>query len=180
MTPQTSRCRTCGTVQLAGAFFCGECGNSILASAELAPSAITDTQRVVPVDLPPAVQEATSSSGAGAALPGSVEDPFVLEFSTGDTFPVTGHGFLGRNPVPAFPFDEAQLVRIVDPQLTVSKAHLEFGVDSAGLWIIDLRSGNGTIIQPVDASPWRAEPGKRYGVSRGWRVRIGEQYFDIR
>lgn len=177
--PKTSRCRTCGTLQLAGAFFCGECGNSILASAVLAPSAITDTQRVVPLVSADLLVAAESPTGNDAPALQPAEGPFVLEFSTGDTFPVTGHGFMGRNPVAASQTEEAQLVRIVDPQLTVSKAHLEFGIESGDLWIKDLRSGNGTIIQPSDASPWQAEPGRRYEVRRGWRVRIGEQHFDI-
>jgi hypothetical protein len=182
MMPKTSRCRTCGNVQRAGSFFCGECGNSILSSAELAPSAITDTRRLLPLDRP----DRSESSSADEVPPvggSSTTQPeigaFVLQFSTGDSFPVTGHGFMGRNPVSASPGGDAQLVRIVDPALTVSKAHLEFGIEEGRLWITDLRSGNGTIIEPVDASPWRAHPGTRYEVSRGWRIRVGEQYFDI-
>lgn len=179
MMPKTSRCRTCGTVQRAGAFFCGECGNSILASAVLAPSAITDTQRVVPIALSeePSAEKAPPLVGVVTVQPEA--GPFLLQFSTGDAFPVTGHGFMGRNPVSASPTGEAQLVRIVDPGLTVSKAHLEFGIGAGVLWIKDLRSGNGTIVEPSNASAWRAHPGTRYEVRRGWRVRIGEQYFDI-
>jgi len=184
MMSKTSRCRTCGTVQRAGAFFCGECGNSILASAVLAPSAITDTQRVVP--LPHSEGTLAAEAPLDQVLletlvstlqPEAV--PFILQFSTGDSFPVSGHGFMGRNPVSASPTGEAQLVRIVDPGLTVSKAHLEFGIEAGSLWIKDLRSGNGTIVEPANASAWRAHPGTRYEVSRGWRVRIGEQHFFI-
>jgi predicted component of type VI protein secretion system len=72
-----------------------------------------------------------------------------------------------------------EIVRIVDPQLSVSKTHLEFGIENGMFWVSDLRSGNGTSISVSGERSVDAVPGERYGVARGTRIRIGEQYFDV-
>jgi hypothetical protein len=104
---------------------------------------------------------------------------FVLQFSTGESISVAGTGLVGRNPLaePGEYFDA--LVTISDPGKSVSKTHLEFGQDSGAFWIADRFSGNGTIVREPERQPKRCDAGKRYRVSRGTRVDIGEQFFIV-
>ena len=112
-------------------------------------------------------------------VPPSTIERFVLQFSTGESVTVTGNGLIGRNPVaePGEYFDH--LVTIVDPGKSVSKTHLEFGQEAGGFWVSDRFSGNGTIARQPEGEPIRCDPGKRYRVTRGSRVSIGEQFFVI-
>lgn len=104
---------------------------------------------------------------------------FVLQFSTGESSTVTGSGLIGRNPVtePGEYFD--QLVRVIDPSRSVSKTHLEFGQEGGAFWVMDRYSGNGTVLREPDAAAIRCQPERRYRVSRGTRIEIGEQFFIV-
>ncbi|MET1043172.1 MAG: hypothetical protein ABWX59_03495, partial [Microbacteriaceae bacterium] len=106
-------------------------------------------------------------------------DPFVLQFSTGENVTVTGSGLLGRNPQtqPGEYFDH--IVPIFDPGKSVSKTHLEFGQDAGVFWVADRFSGNGSVVREPGTAPRRCEPGKRYRVTRGTRVDIGEQFLIV-
>lgn len=106
-------------------------------------------------------------------------DRFVLQFSTGESVSVAGTGLIGRNPV-AEPGEYVDtLIAIVDPGRSVSKTHLEFGQDDTSFWVSDRYSGNGTVVREPDREPRRCEAGKRYRVTRGARVEIGEQFFIV-
>lgn len=104
---------------------------------------------------------------------------FVLQFSTGESVSVSGTGLIGRNPVaePGERFDS--IVVISDAGKSVSKTHLEFGQDTGAFWITDRFSGNGTTVREPGGVPRRCDPGKRYRVTRGSRVDIGEQFFIV-
>jgi len=119
------------------------------------------------------VEETRITSGV------ALGDRYVLQFSTGESVTVFGTGLLGRNPVaePGEYFDH--FVPIVDPSKSVSKTHLEFGQTAGAFWINDRFSGNGTGYRPPDGVRIRCEPGKRYLVTRGSRVDIGEQFFIV-
>jgi hypothetical protein len=101
---------------------------------------------------------------------------FVLQFSTGESVVVSGTGLLGRNPIaePGEAFED--LVPITDPGKSVSKTHLEFGQEQGAFWILDRYSANGSVIREPNVAPRRCEPGRRYRVTRGARVDIGEQF----
>jgi hypothetical protein len=104
---------------------------------------------------------------------------FVLQFSTGESHTVSGTGLIGRNPhaEPGEFFDHR--IVVIDNGKSVSKTHLEFGQTAGVMWISDRFSGNGTVIRRPQADPQRGEPGKRYLVSRGSRVDIGDQFFIV-
>lgn len=114
-----------------------------------------------------------------APEPPRAAERFVLQFSTGESFTVTGTGLVGRNPrpEPGEYFDHT--VTIADPGKSVSKTHLEFGQDEGVFWISDRFSGNGTFTRDPEQPPHRCEPGRRYRVARGGRVDIGDQFFIV-
>jgi len=47
------------------------------------------------------------------------------------------------------------------------------------LWICDRYSGNGTVAHPLGGVARQCEAGRRYRVTRGTRVEIGDQWFDV-
>jgi len=193
-------CAACGAVLPEGAMFCGTCGRSVNAVA--VPRARVEDPR--PADttvLSPSMRQALSDATAfrpdehlivtaelsvlpEPAVPptdGSpAAVPYVLSFSTGERVVVVGAGLLGRRPFaqPGERFD--QLVSIADHERSVSKTHLEFGVESGELWVCDRYSANGTVIIPPAGAPHRCEPGRRYRVPRGGKVEIGDRWFDVR
>lgn len=126
------------------------------------------------VDATPAVTPTTE-----AVHPDASQVTYTLSFSTGETVRVSGGGLIGRRPIaqPGETFD--QLVSINDPTRSVSKTHLEFGLEGDELWLCDRYSGNGTIVRPPGGVIRQFEPGRRYRVARGSRVEVGDQYFDV-
>lgn len=104
---------------------------------------------------------------------------FMLQFSTGETFDVSGNGLIGRRPLPQAQERFDHLIQITDPGRSVSKSHLEFGQHDGELWVSDRASGNGTIVRRPDGTEIVCEAGRRYLVGRGTRVEIGEQFFVV-
>lgn len=153
--------------------------------AEL-PTAVLPTVARTPEHGAP---DATPAPGPAAAptpapAPDSSSDAvdrrvYSLAFSTGDTVRVSGHGLVGRNPTPAEGESFDYLVQIVDPARSMSKTHLEFGVDDDGFWILDRGSANGTRIAEGDEVV-DLDPGLRVVIYRGLRVELGDEYFDLR
>ncbi len=140
---------------------------TVTGSAEAADSSAAPAASVSAAPAP-------SAPTTGAVDPGV----YSLAFSTGDTVRVSGHGLVGRNPTPAEGESFDYLVQIVDPDRSMSKTHLEFGVGDDGFWIVDRGSANGTRIvegqEVVDL-----DPGLRVTIYRGLRVELGDPFFDL-
>ena len=171
------KCRTCGTMLSIGALLCGECGTSAIAPRPT----LGDTAHYD--------REALRQAIAAERRPTHAVPParrshalFSLAFSTGESLRVAGSGLVGRNPVAGAGEHFDYLVQIVDPSRSVSKTHLEFGVDGEVLWVADRGSSNGTRVAldpAASAEPIDLAPGIRLDLRRGARVGIGDQYFDI-
>lgn len=199
-------CRVCGSELPEGALFCGECGSSVTATrvkppvvADPRPSDTSIVERlpkpavigrfpgtggaaapeVNPLESAPVVPAPSAPRPTDDGVPEREHITFTLSFSTGETITVRGSGLLGRRPVaqPGESFD--QLVAITDPGRSVSKTHLEFGLEGDELWLCDRYSGNGTIVRPPVGAMRQLEAGRRYRVARGTRVEIGDQFFDV-
>jgi hypothetical protein len=161
------------------------------AAADAAPDTVLRSgaeRDAVERDVPRELRAHAVERDGRAVVPDAVErdaverdaqEPFVLSFSTGEEASVAGGGLLGRRPVAQPGESVPQVVQISDPGRSVSKTHLEFGIEAGEFWICDRYSGNGTVIYPAGARPRRCEPGRRYRVARGSRVEIGDQYFDV-
>lgn len=203
------RCRVCGAALSDGSLFCGNCGSSVTASRvrppEVADSRPSDTSIVQPLaktadvrskpavagrfpgqvevdedGLPPT--EAIDIVPLESAPPATAASPvrvYQLSFSTGESVEVRGSGLIGRRPITQPGEHVDQLVAISDPSRSVSKTHLEFGLEGDDLWICDRYSGNGTVARPLGGVARQCEAGRRYRVGRGTRVDIGDQWFDV-
>jgi hypothetical protein len=151
-------CRICGSALPPGAMFCGECGAA--ANPAVAGVAEETADRLPkPVDREPALAAS-----------------YIFQFSTGEVVTLTAGALIGRNPVPQPGERVDDLVCIHDPAKSVSKTHLEVGVEDGRLWASDRYSGNGTVLRRADGTVERCAPGKRYRVFRGDRLDLGEQF----
>jgi uncharacterized RDD family membrane protein YckC len=117
--------------------------------------------------------------GAGAA-PASLAATAGLRlvFDTGEAFAVAGRGVVGRNPS-APEGDVAHVVPIDDPARSVSKTHLEFGVEAGALWVVDRRSTNGSVLVHPDGARERLAAGVRTAVPVGAVVEFGDRRFQV-
>lgn len=188
-------CRVCGAELSDGTLFCGVCGSSVTASRvrepEVADPRPSDTSIVERLPKPAVAGPFLDEDGlppteAVAVLPLEAAPPlptatraYTLSFSTGESVVVTGSGLVGRRPITQPGERVDQLVVISDPARSVSKTHLEFGLEAGDLWICDRYSGNGTVARPLGGTARQCEAGRRYRVTRGTRVDIGDQWFDV-
>ncbi|WP_295122475.1 FHA domain-containing protein [uncultured Leifsonia sp.] len=104
---------------------------------------------------------------------------FRLTFGNGEDHQVVGHSILGRRPTPQ-PGDESpRLITISDPERSVSKTHLELGIENGTLWISDRWSSNGTVLVTPHGVGRICDPGRRYEVEAGSTVEIGDVTFIV-
>ncbi|MFF2051691.1 zinc-ribbon domain-containing protein [Leifsonia sp. NPDC058194] len=188
-------CRVCGTELSEGTLFCGRCGSSVTASRvrepEVADPRPSDTTIVERLPKPAVAGQFLDEDGlpptqAVEILPIETAPPaasavvaYTLSFSTGESVTVSGSGLVGRRPITQPGEEVDQLVVVSDPARSVSKTHLEFGMEGDDLWICDRYSGNGTVARPLGGTARQCESGRRYRVTRGTRVDIGDQWFDV-
>jgi uncharacterized RDD family membrane protein YckC len=135
----------------------------------------------------------TLPQGGAAAAPAQQEEPawdatrmqapvlepaatvtVTIELESGARRVIDGPALVGRNPQAAEGAGVI-LVRVEDPTRSVSKNHAELGVDSAGLWLTDRGSTNGTVVSVPGRSPQVAEPGARVRVPVGATIHVGDR-----
>lgn len=113
--------------------------------------------------------------------PARVTDPgLVLVLDTGVRLEVEGDGLIGRAP-DAEP-GLVHLVAIDDPDGSISRVHLAFGLERRGnrLWFVDRGSTNGTVLVRPDGTEVSLAPGKRAKVEAGWTIRFGKRTLEVR
>lgn len=111
---------------------------------------------------------------AAPAQPGAI----TLIFDTGQRVRLTGPGIavVGRAPVPAAG-EASQLVRVQDPDKTVSKNHARLELAQNELKVTDLGSTNGTAIVRADGTERLLPAGETVTVPHGVTVRLGDRTF---
>jgi PPM family protein phosphatase len=118
-----------------------------------------------------------------SSLPISRTEPrgrrFVLEFDDGSSFVIWGGGLIGRDPVAPAGANVDQIVRVNDDTLSVSRTHLEFGVDESGLWVRDCGSTNGSQIE-ARGQLTRIESQRPVAAPSGSTIHIGQRRVRVR
>jgi hypothetical protein len=171
------RCEQCGTPRGADDRFCGECGAPVTHDTRVVePLPPPEPPVVLPLPDPPLSLDVESTR---MVTPGTGGARFVLQFSTGESYTVLGSGLAGRNPRPEPGEYFDHLIAITEPGRSVSKTHLEFGQEAGHFWVSDRHSGNGTVIREPGSEPRLCAPGRRYSLTRGTRIDIGEQFIVV-
>jgi uncharacterized RDD family membrane protein YckC len=113
--------------------------------------------------------------GRWAAGPGTADaTALALVLDTGERVPLTGPGLIGRRPVPGAE-TWAHLVRVDDPEQSVSSTHLEFWPAAGALDVLDRGSTNGTVLIDPAGKPWSLPPGQPARVAAGWTLVLGRR-----
>ncbi|MDR0847633.1 MAG: FHA domain-containing protein [Propionibacteriaceae bacterium] len=100
-----------------------------------------------------------------------------LVFDTGQRVRVSGPGLLGRNPQSADP--HVVCTAVEDPDMSISKTHLEVGVDVQGFWVRDRGSTNGSALLDNSGQPRRLEAGVSVHPKIGDIVTMGHRRFRV-
>jgi len=114
---------------------------------------------------------------AAAAAPGSPR--LWLELDDGTSIPVRGRGVIGREPAATGESEVEHLVTLADQAHSVSRTHLEFDVDTSGLWVRDLGSTNGSAVA-VDGQRIPLEPGRPVTTPPGTTIYLAGRPIRVR
>jgi hypothetical protein len=99
---------------------------------------------------------------------------WTLEFSDGQRLPVTTAALVGRGPAADARWPGATLVSVTDSTKTVSKTHAVFELVDDSLWVTDLNSSNGVLVEGPDGTEFDVEPGVPVGAPTGSSVLLGD------
>jgi hypothetical protein len=97
-------------------------------------------------------------------LPITGPETAEIELSDGRRLYVERTALVGRNPVAR---TSVRAIRVHDPNRSVSKTHLQIGVEPGGVWVADRGSTNGTVVTLPDGGQVRC------GVDQRVRLRVG-------
>ncbi|MGN8245121.1 RDD family protein [Cellulomonas soli] len=94
-----------------------------------------------------------------------------IEMTDGRRVTVLRTALVGRNPQAE---GDAQLIRVVDPGRSVSKTHLQIGVEPGGVWVCDRGSTNGTIVTLPDGAQVICGTDQQVRLREGSTVAFGD------
>jgi len=103
-----------------------------------------------------------------------------LVFDNGLSVKVTGYGVVGRQPEAKPGQDAIHVLAIDDPAKSVSKTHLEFGLDGQSFWVCDRGSTNGSRLEDPSGTTTELTPGQRVYAQVGSTIRYGGRSFHVR
>ena len=92
---------------------------------------------------------------------------------------VTSAVVLGRNPVPAGMWAQADVVPVADPNFSISKTHLAVRVDGQYMFVTDLGSTNGTSVVAPDGSRTHVLAGAMVPVTKGYSIVFGDRRLEV-
>ncbi|MBO3101236.1 RDD family protein [Cellulomonas fengjieae] len=94
-----------------------------------------------------------------------------IELADGRRITVARTALVGRNPASDA---DVQLVRVIDPGRSVSKTHLQIGVEPGGVWVADRGSTNGTVVTLPDGAQVVCQVDQQVRLRAGSTVSFGD------
>jgi Uncharacterized conserved protein, contains FHA domain len=91
----------------------------------------------------------------------------------GSVIHISGTLLLGRDPSRVESWQSASLLRINDPEKSVSKTHAAIDGSGEEFWVTDLHSTNGVAVFDAAGNETVLEPGVRFSVPPGASVELG-------
>ncbi len=114
---------------------------------------------------------ATTGTPAAPSVP-----QWRIRLSDGRVLPLDRPLLVGRNPDT---IGAATGVRVEDPGRSVSKTHLQLGVDEGGAWVADRGSTNGTLVTLPDGQRIVCLADRRVRLPRDSVVTFGEHHLTV-
>lgn len=134
--------------------------------------------RAIEVNIPSVAEPPEPSVPIGSQKPPAHGRPsappqWSLTLHDGSVIHVSGTLLLGRDPAQVEPWTSGALLRINDPEKSVSKTHAALDCRSDELWVVDLHSTNGVAVVDPDGQETVLELGERASVSVGSTIELG-------
>jgi uncharacterized RDD family membrane protein YckC len=120
------------------------------------------------------------AGGAAGPVAAAGSGTWRAVLDDGREIAVDGLVLLGRNPQARPGEEHANLIKIADSTRTVSKSHLELGLNAAGLYVVDRGSTNGSTVTSVSGMSRRCAPGDPVQVEAGSIVSFGDHWLEVR
>lgn len=144
----------------------------------VAPSALAASPVPV-VEIPDPISRTVIKPSSATVDAAPAAESILIIFDTGQreqlASPVSIN--LGRNPSATEPTDK--LIKITDPESSVSKTHLRLEHSRGTTWVTDGGSTNGTDLISDEGTVTRLTAGTRVQLEDGTRVRAGNRTFTI-
>jgi hypothetical protein len=144
----------------------------------VAPSALAASPVPV-VEIPDPISRTVIKPSSETVDAAPAAESILIIFDTGQreqlASPVSIN--LGRNPSATEPTDK--LIKITDPESSVSKTHLRLEHSRGTTWVTDGGSTNGTDLISDEGTVTRLTAGTRVQLEDGTRVRAGNRTFTI-
>lgn len=144
----------------------------------VAPSALAASPVPV-VEIPDPISRTVIKPSSATMDAAPAAESILIIFDTGQreqlASPVSIN--LGRNPSATEPTDK--LIKITDPESSVSKTHLRLEHSRGTTWVTDGGSTNGTDLISDEGTVTRLTAGTRVQLEDGTRVRAGNRTFTI-
>jgi hypothetical protein len=142
--------------------------------------AAVPVRQAEPVRQPePPVRQAEPPVPQAAEPPRPPAASYAVTLDTGQSMAVSGWGYMGRNPQAGDGERCNHVIEIDDPNRSLSRTHIRFGIDATGFWVEDRDSANGTFIVRADGASMQGRPGERLVVPPGGAVRLGDRTFTV-
>jgi hypothetical protein len=163
-------CAYCGEELRPNSMFCLNCGQLASATAPappaVAPVAPAGVAAVDAAPPPPILSGTTGPSMTGQPR------AFDVLVSTGERFRVDDIAVLGRKPQSVAEQIGAVPLSVSDASKAVSRAHLRLRVEDGVLWITDLDTANGTVLERSGRTVPCA-PREEFAAYAGNRILLG-------
>lgn len=104
--------------------------------------------------------------------PAPVPRRVTVQLDDGSVVTVDGTALVGRKPAALVP---VQLIAVADPRRSVSKTHLQIGVDTHGVWVADRGSTNGTVVRLPDGGEASCPVDRKVRLEPGAVVTFGDR-----
>ena len=118
-----------------------------------------------------------NSSVSLLSKPAQLSGDLIVQFSDGRIVPLVGSLIVGRHPTPSL---GAMPLSVVDPERKVSKTHLLIEPGPGLVWVTDLHSTNGVLLEFSDGSQLRLPRGIPTFVAASTRIRMGSMWLVVR
>lgn len=138
-----------------------------------------DAEAEAPAEQPAAVEPEPPARPPRAQERTSAPPQWSLTLHDGSVIHASGTLLLGRDPGRVESWQSASLVRINDPEKSVSKTHAAIDCSGDELWVTDLHSTNGVAVYDASGEETILEPGIRFSVAPGATVELGRYRIQV-
>ena len=172
-----------GDADAAAVYIPGPRSRSAIVGAPLPPGIPDDAAAVVdrtpPPIIPPAPPPAAPPQVVAPTPPTPTVPAATLLGSDGLRYELPGPALVGRNPSPIDGQPPIARISVADDTLSISKTHARLEPATDGIWVLDLRSSNGSTVVNGAGAVVACEPHVPLLAAWGSTLSLGDREFVV-